>query len=458
MVDLRAEFILGLDEINEDKLANVDISMLDYDYVNKCNDAPTLKNILKVLISGKEGKYPHLETTVIDKILDVLPVKERKRIISMSNNVSLTDIEHHSANLYKWVEETFAKPQDISSASKDTKQPYLDSLSSNGESNVQSGNFERYPPIRSATKSAISISGPRSTPKTNCTRPSLKGKEKSCQKKDESDVIPKPERISKESLSNRDYFRAWDKFDYEAAEKDVDADEDDDEAEAEAEVEGENQNHGKKEKTVLKGTPLQDAKLRMVLDKQATRTTLQLDEMRKQMNYHSLSETERKFMASREKCKGNECFRNKEYEESHACYTRSLALDDQNAIVYANRAMVCIKLSNLCQAVSDCTQALLIDPDYTKALARRGMVHHQCGRFLDARKDFSVCVNQDPSNKEYAKLLKLSTEKYNEVKGEEKHEKTKKKVVIIQDDDDSESDTEVIEEIYTPGSLQQMQK
>ena len=193
------------------------------------------------------------------------------------------------------------------------------------------------------------------------------------------------------------------------------------------------------------------------LQKQSVRTTQQLDEIREQIKYSDLSEVERKFMASREKNKGNECFRNKEYEESYSYYTRSLALDEQNAIVYANRAMVCIRLSNFCQAASDCTQALAIDPNYTKALARRGMVHFKCGRYLEAKKDFGECVNHEPLNNEYCMLFKKSMEKYHEVNGDELFEKNKKKIVIIQDDDsDSESmdDEDSIEEVFTPGYLQ----
>ena len=194
------------------------------------------------------------------------------------------------------------------------------------------------------------------------------------------------------------------------------------------------------------------------LQRQAIRTTQQLDEIREKIKRSDLSEVERKFMASREKNKGNEYFRNKEYEESYSYYTNSLALDEQNAIVYANRAMVCIRLSNFCQAASDCTQALVIDPCYTKALARRGMVHFKCGRYLEARKDFGGCVNQEPLSNEYSMLLKKSIERYDEVNGDKQFEKNKKKIVIIQDDEsDSEciNDDDSVEEFYTPGCLQE---
>ena len=38
----------------------IDVEMLDYDYVAKCNDAKTLRGILSLLKSGKEGFYPEV--------------------------------------------------------------------------------------------------------------------------------------------------------------------------------------------------------------------------------------------------------------------------------------------------------------------------------------------------------------------------------------------------------------
>lgn len=431
MTDLRATFILGRDEISKEKLQAVEISMLDYDFVNKSIDVAQLKDILQVLISEREGKYPDLEETVVNRILALLPEKERSRILSMSATLSSSEKERHKADLMSWVEKT-ARPLDNNDdiTTKDGQKKIDEDIFPMKEStcteNKAKPNHQNYPPVRRGIKSTVSLMTPSSS-----VKPKLKKNEKD-NKSSES------KRISKENLSNREYFRAWDNFDFETAERMVDE-------------------HECVDDEILSNQSRQvEQKWQKNLDKQSSRSKLQIDEMRKLVSYSELTETERKFMASREKDKGNEFFRNKEYEESYTCYTKSLALDDQNAIVYANRAMVSIKLSNLCQAVSDCTQALIIDPDYTKALARRGMIHHKCGRYLEARSDFASCVNKEPENKEYTLLLKKSTDKFNEVNGEEKHEKTKTRVVVVEDDDsDSEqSETDdVIEEVFTPGSL-----
>lgn len=49
---------LGEFTITNENKVHVDIDMLDYDYINKCNDSQKLRAIVEVLKSGKEGYYP----------------------------------------------------------------------------------------------------------------------------------------------------------------------------------------------------------------------------------------------------------------------------------------------------------------------------------------------------------------------------------------------------------------
>lgn len=96
----------------------------------------------------------------------------------------------------------------------------------------------------------------------------------------------------------------------------------------------------------------------------------EMAKLRDSLNFDSMSEKERTWMAQREKNKGNECFRSGENDDALLYYSRSIALDDSNAIVYANRAMANIRLNNFDAAVSDCTMSIALDPTYTKALSR----------------------------------------------------------------------------------------
>ena len=49
-------------------------------------------------------------------------------------------------------------------------------------------------------------------------------------------------------------------------------------------------------------------------------------------------------MSDLERTKGNESFRNNEYEEAARCYSKSLAYDHDNAMAFANRAMAYIRM------------------------------------------------------------------------------------------------------------------
>lgn len=50
---------LGEFELNADRRTlGVEVEMLEYEYIDKCNDPEKLRAIVEVLKSGKEGYYP----------------------------------------------------------------------------------------------------------------------------------------------------------------------------------------------------------------------------------------------------------------------------------------------------------------------------------------------------------------------------------------------------------------
>ena len=65
--------------------------------------------------------------------------------------------------------------------------------------------------------------------------------------------------------------------------------------------------------------------------------------------------------ALNEKNKGNEAYKASEYKTASLHYTHSLRLQQNNAIVYANRGMCYLKLKQYRQALADCTAAIQID-------------------------------------------------------------------------------------------------
>jgi hypothetical protein len=65
----------------KESVPDVPVEHLDYDYVSKCTDSKEIVAILKVLRSGKEGRYYELETFVEKRLLDVLPPDQRKYVV-----------------------------------------------------------------------------------------------------------------------------------------------------------------------------------------------------------------------------------------------------------------------------------------------------------------------------------------------------------------------------------------
>ncbi len=98
------------------------------------------------------------------------------------------------------------------------------------------------------------------------------------------------------------------------------------------------------------------------------------------------TERERRALATREKEKGNEAFKAKEYKEAIVYYTRSLELCE-DATVFANRAATDIKLMKWTEAEVDCDACLRLQPGNLKALFRRGVARIALGRCEEAVAD-----------------------------------------------------------------------
>ena len=62
--------------------------------------------------------------------------------------------------------------------------------------------------------------------------------------------------------------------------------------------------------------------------------------------------------AELDKQDGNKHFRRGEFPQAIKCYTRCIAANPRNAIVYSNRAQAHIKLKNFLKAEEDCTSAI----------------------------------------------------------------------------------------------------
>ncbi|KAK5922953.1 hypothetical protein CgunFtcFv8_020174 [Champsocephalus gunnari] len=142
-----------------------------------------------------------------------------------------------------------------------------------------------------------------------------------------------------------------------------------------------------------------------------------------------LTQQEKLLLAHREKEKGNEAFRAKDYEEAVAYYSRSLSIQPAVA-AYNNRAQAQIHLQSWHNATRDCERVLELEPGNMKALLRRGTVHNHMGNFQMAVEDLRVVLREEPQNAAATKLL-LEIEK--KMKEREPEQRRRGKQILIQE-------------------------
>ncbi|CAI9103531.1 OLC1v1002031C1 [Oldenlandia corymbosa var. corymbosa] len=116
----------------------------------------------------------------------------------------------------------------------------------------------------------------------------------------------------------------------------------------------------------------------------------------------SILATESSVDANSEKELGNDFFKKKNYNEAIDCYSRSIALSP-TAVAYANRAMAYIKLRRFQEAESDCSEALNLDDQYTKAYSRRSTARKELGKLKESLEDVDFALKLEPQSQELKK-------------------------------------------------------
>lgn len=160
--------------------------------------------------------------------------------------------------------------------------------------------------------------------------------------------------------------------------------------------------------------------------------------LRSELATDDMSADARTYLAERERRKGNESFRAKDLEEAKFFYSKSLAYNDDDSRVYANRALVSLTMGNLEDAEADCDAALRLDPDYQKARARRGITRYKRGSYQRALEDFDMLRQSD------SKIEKLKDLARQQVQGNDEKSKMSSHgdfvKITIRDEDDDEKE------------------
>ncbi|XP_071691896.1 TPR repeat-containing thioredoxin TTL1-like [Rutidosis leptorrhynchoides] len=107
----------------------------------------------------------------------------------------------------------------------------------------------------------------------------------------------------------------------------------------------------------------------------------------------------------RARTRGNDLFKSERLTEACSAYGEGLRLDPSNSVLYCNRAACWFKLGQFERSLEDCNQALLIHPNYTKALLRRAATFSKLDRWVESVKDYEILRRELPNNNEIAESL-----------------------------------------------------
>ncbi|XP_064304490.1 RNA polymerase II-associated protein 3 isoform X1 [Phalacrocorax carbo] len=107
-----------------------------------------------------------------------------------------------------------------------------------------------------------------------------------------------------------------------------------------------------------------------------------------------------------EKEKGNNYFKQGNFDEAIKCYTRGMHSDPYNPVLPTNRASAFYRMKKFSVAESDCNLALALDKNYTKAYARRGAARLALKNLQGAKEDYEKVLELDANNFEAKNELK----------------------------------------------------
>ncbi|GAB4844180.1 hypothetical protein Ancab_037546 [Ancistrocladus abbreviatus] len=113
---------------------------------------------------------------------------------------------------------------------------------------------------------------------------------------------------------------------------------------------------------------------------------------------------------------GNKAMQSKLYSDAIERYTCAVALNENNAVFYCNRAAAYTQIHKYNEAIRDCRKAIEIDPNYSKAYSRLGLAYYAQGNYNDAiSKGFLKALELDPSNDAVKENIKVAEQKLREV-------------------------------------------
>ena len=114
------------------------------------------------------------------------------------------------------------------------------------------------------------------------------------------------------------------------------------------------------------------------------------------------------------KQEGNALYANSQFEEAIEVYSRGLLESSpHSAALLFNRASAYFRIAKWAECIADCSSAIALDPNYSKALYKRALAHEQTGDFEAALVDLTHLpdVSADTQRIDAKRAAKFETDK-----------------------------------------------
>jgi len=102
-------------------------------------------------------------------------------------------------------------------------------------------------------------------------------------------------------------------------------------------------------------------------------------------------------MAEKLKDEGNERFKDGEFEKAIVSYSKAIAIDDLNHLLYANRAACYLSLDKYEDARSDSKKCIALDPSFVKAYLRLANAERYLGNKEEALRVVQEGISKFPA-------------------------------------------------------------
>lgn len=115
------------------------------------------------------------------------------------------------------------------------------------------------------------------------------------------------------------------------------------------------------------------------------------------------------------KSQGNRAMQSKRHSDAIELYTFAIALCEDNAVYYCNRAAAYTQIQKYTEAIRDCLKSIDINPNYSKGYSRLGLAYYAQGNYSDAiSRGFMKALQLDPNNEAVKENIKVAEQKLRE--------------------------------------------